>query len=77
MLFRPGKEIKRFGLGDLVYDEYYGSGVIVGFDERFDEMEVSFKEGCEWLTTHTVRGLVCVSRAKDREPLTTPSQDKP
>ena len=50
MLFRPRKEITRFGIGDLVYDEYYGRGVIVDFDERFDEMEVSFKEGCEWLT---------------------------
>ena len=67
MLFRPRKEITRFGIGDLVYDEYYGSGVVVDFDERFDEMQVSFKEGCEWLTTICVRGLVCVSRAEDRE----------
>jgi len=67
MLFRPRQEIKRFGLGDLVYDEYYGRGVIVDFDERFDEMEVSFKEGCEWLTTHSISALSLVSRAKDRE----------
>ncbi len=67
MLFRPRKEITRFGIGDLIYDEYYGRGVIVDFDERFDEMEVSIKEGREWLTTHTINGISLVSRAKDRE----------
>ena len=67
MLFRPRKEITRFGIGDLIYDEYYGRGLIVDFDERFDEMEVSFKEGTEWLTTPSVKGVTLVSRAKDRE----------
>ena len=76
MLFGPQQSIKRFGIGDLVYDEYYGSGLVVDFDERFDEMQVNFKEGCEWLTTHSVRGLTLVSRAEDRKraldnPLTT------
>ena len=77
MLFRPNQQIKRFGLGDLVYDEYYGSGIIVDFDEKFDEMEVNFKEGREWLTTHSIMGLTLVSRAEDRKRLTFPSQDKP
>jgi len=67
MLFRPRQKIKRFGIGDLVYDEYYGSGIVVDFDERFDEMEVSFKEGREWLTTHSISGLSLVSRAIDRQ----------
>ena len=66
MLFRP-RQIKRFGIGDLVYDEYYGSGLVVDFDERFDEMEVNFKEGREWLTTNSVSGLSLISRAKDRK----------
>ena len=66
MLFRP-RQIKRFGIGDLVYNEYYGSGLVVDFDERFDEMEVNFKEGREWLTTNSVSGLSLISRAKDRK----------
>ena len=77
MLFRPQQCIKRFGLGDLVYDEYYGSGLVVDFDEKFDEMQVNFKEGNEWLTSHSVRLLTLVSRAEDRKRLTTPLQDKP
>ena len=76
MLFGSHQSIKRFGIGDLVYDEYYGTGLVVDFDERFDEMQVNFKEGCEWLTTHSVRSLTLVSRAEDRKkaldnPLTT------
>ena len=66
MLFRP-RQTKRFGIGDLVYDEYYGSGLVVDLDERFDEMEVNFKEGREWLTTNSVSGLSLISRAKDRK----------
>ena len=68
MLFKSkGHEIKRFNLGDLVYDEYYGSGLVVELDEKFDEMQVYFREGAEWLTTHTVRNLEIVSTAQDRQ----------
>ena len=63
----PRRHTKRFGLGDLVYDEYYGSGIVVDFDERFDEMEVNFKDGRVWLTTLSVRSLTLVSRAEDRQ----------
>ena len=73
-----GRELKRFTLGDLVYDEYYGTGVVIDLDRRFDEMEVKFRqpENNVWLTTFSVKGLEIVSKAKDREALTTPSQDK-
>ena len=73
-----GRELKRFGLGDLVYDEYYGPGIVIDLDRRFDEMEVKFRkpENNVWLTTFSVKGLEIVSKAKDREALTTPSQDK-
>ncbi len=63
----PRRHTKRFGLGDLVYDEYYGSGIVVDFDERFDEMEVNFKDGRVWHTTLSVRSLTLVSRAEDRQ----------
>ena len=73
-----GRELKRFTLGDLVYDEYYGTGVVIDLDQRFDEMEVKFRkpENNIWLTTFSVKSLEIVSKAKDREALTTPSQDK-
>jgi len=73
-----GRELKRFTLGDLVYDEYYGTGVVIDLDRRFDEMEVKFRkpENNIWLTTFSVKSLEIVSKAKDREALTTPSQDK-
>ena len=73
-----GKELRRFDLGDLVYDEYYGAGVVIDLDRRFDEMEVKFRkpENNIWLTPFSVKGLEIVSKAKDREALTTPSQDK-
>jgi len=73
-----GRELKRFTLGDLVYDEYYGTGGVSDLDRRFDEMEVKFRkpENNIWLTTFSVKSLEIVSKAKDREALTTPSQDK-
>ena len=73
-----GTELKRFDLGDLVYDEYYGTGVVIDLDQRFDEMEVKFRkpENNIWLTTFSVKSLEIISKAKDRTPLTTPSQDK-
>jgi len=74
-----GTELKRFDLGDLVYDEYYGTGVVIDLDRRFDEMEVKFRqpENNVWLTPFSVKSLEIVSKAKDRKALTTPSQDKP
>ena len=74
-----GTELKRFDLGDLVYDEYYGTGVVIDLDRRFDEMEVKFRkpENNIWLTTFSVKSLEIISKAKDREALTTPLQDKP
>ena len=74
-----GTELKRFDLGDLVYDDYYGAGVVIDLDRRFDEMEVKFRkpENNIWLTAFSVKNLAIVSKAKDREALTTPSQDKP
>jgi len=73
-----GTELKRFALGDLVYDEYYGTGVVIDLDRRFDEMEVRFRqpENNIWLTTFSVKDLEIVSKAEDRESLTAPSQDK-
>ena len=74
-----GTELKRFALGDLVYDEYYGAGVVIDLDRRFDEMEVKFRkpENNIWLTTFSVKSLEIISKAEDRELLTTPLQDKP
>ena len=74
-----GTELKRFTLGDLVYDEYYGTGVVIELDRKFDEMEVKFRqpENNVWLCPFSVKGLEIVSKAKDREALTTPLQDKP
>ena len=73
-----GTELKRFDLGDLVYDEYYGTGVVIDLDRRFDEMEVKFRkpENNIWLTTFSVKSLEIISKAKDRGALTTPSQNK-
>tara|TARA_R110000824_G_scaffold188630_1_gene369986 strand:+ start:226 stop:471 length:246 start_codon:yes stop_codon:yes gene_type:complete len=75
---RNGIELKRFDVGDLVYDEYYGTGLVVDLDRRFDEMMVKFQrpENNIWLTPVTVRGLTVVSKSKDRQHLTTPSQKK-
>ena len=66
---RNGKELKRFDVGDLVYDEYYGTGLVVDLDRRFDEMMVKFQkpEDNIWLTPVTVRELAIVSKRKDRE----------
>ena len=74
-----GTELKRFTLGDLVYDEYYGTGVVIDLDRRFDEMEVKFRqpENNIWLTTFSVKSLEIISKAEDRQLLTTPLQDKP
>ena len=73
-----GTELKRFDLGDLVYDDYYGTGIVIDLDRKFDEMEVKFRkpENNIWLTTFSVKSLEIVSKAKDREALTTSSQDK-
>jgi heat shock protein HspQ len=68
MIFKAkAKETGRFALGDLVYDEFYGRGLVVDFDRKFDEMEVSFKNGAVWLITRSVGSLRIVSRAKDRQ----------
>jgi hypothetical protein len=74
-----GTELKRFTLGDLVYDEYYGAGVVIDLDRKFNEMEVKFRkpENNIWLTTFSVKSLEIISKAEDRELLTTPLQDKP
>tara|TARA_R110002110_G_C13260656_1_gene700815 strand:+ start:503 stop:748 length:246 start_codon:yes stop_codon:yes gene_type:complete len=74
-----GNELKRFAVGDLVYDEYYGAGIVTDLDRQFDEMEVKFRkpENNIWLTTFSIKGLEIVSKAQDRELLTNPSQDKP
>ena len=74
-----GTELKRFTLGDQVYDEYYGPGIVIDLDRRFDEMEVKFRkpENNVWLTTFSVKNLEIVSKAIESEHLTTTSQDKP
>jgi hypothetical protein len=74
-----GTELKRFALGDLVYDDYYGTGIVIDLDRRFDEMEVKFRkpENNVWLTTFSVKNLEIVSKATESKHLTTPSQDKP
>ena len=74
-----GTELKRFDLGDLVYDDYYGTGIVIDLDRKFDEMEVKFRkpENNIWLTTFSVKNLEIVSKVKDRQCLTTSSQDKP
>ena len=74
-----GTELKRFTLGDLVYDEYYGTGVVIDLDRKFDEMEVKFRqpENNVWLTTFSVKSLEIISKAEDRKALTTPLQDEP
>ena len=33
-MFFKSRESKRFDLGDLVYDEFYGSGLVIDFDKR-------------------------------------------
>ena len=67
-MFFKSRESKRFGLGDLVYDEFYGSGLVIDFDKRFDDMEVNFlKEGRIWLTPISLKNLTIVSKGKDRE----------
>jgi len=74
-----GRELKRFALGDLVYDDYYGTGIVIDLDRRFNEMEVKFRkpENNVWLTTFSVKNLEIVSKAIESEHLTTTSQDKP
>ena len=64
-----GNELKRFALGDLVYDEYYGTGIVIDLDKKFNEMEVQFHkpENNIWLTTFSVKNLEIVSMAKDRQ----------
>ena len=60
-------ELKRFALGDLVYDEYYGAGIVIDLDKKFNEMEVRFRkpENNIWLTPFSVKNLEVVSKAKD------------
>ena len=63
MLFKKrNKAFKQFKKGDLVYDEYYGSGIIIDTDERFGELEVSFKDERTWLTPPSVECLQLVGR---------------
>jgi len=64
-----GKELRRFDLGDLVYDEYYGTGVVIDLDKKFDEMEVRFQkpEDNIWLTPISIQKLEVVSKAKHRK----------
>ena len=59
---KKNKSFKQFKKGDLVYDEYYGSGIIIDTDERFGELEVSFREQRTWLTPPTIESLQLVSR---------------
>ena len=74
-----GRELKRFALGDLVYDDFFGTGIVIDLDRRFNEMEVKFRkpENNVWLTTFSVKNLEIVSKAIESEHLTTTSQDKP
>ena len=64
-----GNELKRFALGDLVYDEYYGTGIVIDLDKKFNEMEVRFRkpENNIWLTPFSVKNLEVVSKVKDRQ----------
>jgi hypothetical protein len=59
---KKADSFKKFKKGDLVYDLYYGSGIIVDTDERFGELEVRFREELTWLTPPTVESLQLVSR---------------
>jgi hypothetical protein len=68
-MFRSRKETKRFKLGDLVYDEFFGRGIVIDLDERFDEMQVSFHAKVRetvWLTTNSVKLLEVVSKVIDQ-----------
>ena len=69
-MFWSRREIKRFKLGDLVYDEFFGSGIVIDFDERFDEMQVSFHSARDhqkvWLTRDSVKLLEVVSKVDNQ-----------
>ncbi len=64
-----GLELKRFSVGDLVYDEFYGTGIVFELDLKFDEMQVRFHrpETNVWLTPKSVRSLTIISKARDRK----------
>ncbi len=61
-----GIELRRFSVGDLVYEEYYGIGIVCELDRKFDEMYVKFQrpEDSIWLTPFSIRNLTIMSKAK-------------
>lgn len=68
-LFKNNGKVKNFNVGDLVFDEYYGAGVVIDLDESFGEMEVRFRkpDDCVWLTSWSLDNLQIVSKAKHRK----------
>lgn len=62
-----GIELRRFSIGDLVYEEYYGIGIVCALDRKFDEMYVNFHrpENSIWLTPFSIRNLTIMSKVKE------------
>jgi hypothetical protein len=69
MLFKGMAAVKNFRVGDLVYDPYYGAGVVIDLSDELGDMEVRFRkpEKCIFLSPITINTLEVISKAKHRK----------
>jgi hypothetical protein len=70
MLFKGYLKSREYRVGDLVYDQFYGIGVVIIIDESLCDMEVRFRkpEKNIFMDANTVATLTVVSRAEHRSP---------
>ena len=70
MLFKGLASVKNFCVGDLVYDSYYGHGVVIDISAHLGDMEVRFRkpDACIFLSPVAIKTLEVVSKAKHRMP---------
>lgn len=70
MLFKESASVKDFRVGDLVYDSYYGSGIVIDISAQLGDMAVRFRkpDACIFLSPITINTLEVISKAKHRIP---------
>lgn len=70
MLFKGLAAVKNFRVGDLVYDSYYGPGVVIDISVQLGDMSVRFRkpDACIFLSPVAINTLEVISKAKHRMP---------
>jgi hypothetical protein len=70
MRFLNNHKVRNFHIGDLVYDEMYGTGIVIDICVQMCDMEIRFRhpEKIILMNTESIDMLTIISEAAYRKP---------